>query len=107
VQHLDDVLGLEDLRLEPVQRERRPVAPAVEGETHAGVAQELPDVLLHPALWQGEVDGAVAAAVVDVGHGGIRTRKGAMADGTRPSWPARVGRGYREGGIGGKAGPPR
>ena len=58
MQHLDDVLRLQDLGLEALQRQGRAVAAAVEGQADAGVGQQAHDVLLHPALGQGEMDGA-------------------------------------------------
>ena len=56
VEHLDDVLGLEELGLEAVQRQGRPVAATVEGEADARVLHEREHVLLHPALGQGQMD---------------------------------------------------
>ena len=56
IEHLDDVLRLEDLRLELGHRQGRPVATPVVGQADAGIAQELDDTLLHPALGQCQMD---------------------------------------------------
>jgi len=56
IEHLDDVLRLEDLRLEFRERKGRAVAAPVVGQTDAGVTQELDDGLLHAPLGQGQMN---------------------------------------------------
>ena len=75
MQHLDDVLRLEDLGLEAVEREGRPVAAPVEGQPDAGIGQQAHDAVLHPALGQGQMDDGVARGV-GRGQGGSEPRRG-------------------------------
>ena len=67
MQHLDDVLRLEQLGLEAFQGQGRPVAAPVEGQPDAGLGQELLDVLLHPALGQGEMDDGRGGGLIGQG----------------------------------------
>ena len=59
VQHLDDVLRLQDLGLEAGERQARPIAPPAEGDPDAGVRQQREHGLLHPPLGQGQMDRVV------------------------------------------------
>ena len=56
MQHLDDVLRLQDLGFEPLERQVRPIAPPAEGDADAGVPKEGQHAVLHPAFGQGEMD---------------------------------------------------
>ena len=80
MQHLDNVLRLEDLGLEAVERDGGPVAAPVEGQADAGVGHEAHDALLHPPLGQGEMDDGVAGRIGG-GQEGSRPRGGS---GPRP-----------------------
>ena len=70
VQHLDDVLGLQDLGLEAGERQARPIAPPAEGHPDAGIGEQREHALLHPPLGQGEMDQILAT----LGRGAHRGR---------------------------------
>ena len=55
VQHLHDVLGLEHFGLDPIERNRGPVAARTLLQMNAGVGQQGDDALMHAALRDGEV----------------------------------------------------
>ena len=63
MQHLDNVLRLEDLGLEAVERDGGAVAAPVEGQPDAGIGHQAHDALLHPALGQGQMDDGVAGGI--------------------------------------------
>ena len=59
MQHLDDVLGLQGLGLEAIERQARAIAAPAEGHVDAGVREQAQHAVFHPPLGQGEMDQAL------------------------------------------------
>jgi hypothetical protein len=55
VQHLDDVLRLQDLGLETTERQVRPIAPPSERHPDPGIREQRQNASLHPPLGQGQM----------------------------------------------------
>lgn len=66
VQHAHDVLGLEDLGVDVVERHGRPIAAFVDPDLDASVTQELEHAWLHAAFGQCELEDV--RAVLDHGR---------------------------------------